>query len=70
MELEIIVLQDLNQAQNTKYQVFFSYTHSRPKIIIMIIIMMMMMMGHECHGGLCERMNQWGWGKERTLRNE
>jgi hypothetical protein len=52
IELEIIMLSEISQAQKAKFCMFFSCVESRPKMKMMRIMMMMMMTGHECKGRL------------------
>jgi hypothetical protein len=58
MELEIINLCEIRQAQNASTACSHSFVGSRPKLMTMVIIM-----GHECIWGTI-------WGEERILRGE
>jgi hypothetical protein len=63
MELEIMMLSDINQAQKANTACFHSFVKSKPKMMMMMMMMVMMITGHEYKGGL-------GWGVDREGRNK
>jgi hypothetical protein len=48
MELEIILLREISQAQEAKHCIFYSFLKSRPQMMMMMIIIIM---GQECKRG-------------------
>jgi hypothetical protein len=54
MELEIILLSEVNQAQKPDIACFCSFLGSRPKMVMMLIltIIIITLIRYECEGGI------------------